>query len=103
MSGRTRNHTHPRSRVSIPVAILGSDTFPVEEMDAASVRIGPAAAPARGRPKLRDVNGDGWTDLVLRFRPREAGFARDDSEICLSGETHDGVAFEGCDAVTLRR
>ena len=100
---RISNGLQPRSRRPVPVAILGSDTFPVEDMDAASVRIGPAAAPARGRPKLRDVTGDGWTDLVLRFRPRETGIARGDSEICLCGETHDGVAFEGCDAVTLRR
>ncbi len=100
---RTRNRLHPRSRASIPVAILGSETFPVEEMDPASVRIGPAAAPTRGRPKLRDVNHDGWTDLVLRFRPRETGLARGDSELCLSGETLDGIAFEGCDTVAIRR
>jgi hypothetical protein len=100
---RASNRFHPRSRRSIPVAILGSERFPVEEMDPASVGVGPDAAPARGRPKLRAVKGDGWTDLVLRFRPRDAGIARDDSEVCLSGETHDGIGFEGCDAVTLGR
>jgi hypothetical protein len=52
-------------------------------MDVASVRIGTNAAPSPGRPKLRDVNGDGWTDLVLRFRPSDAGIARGDSELPL--------------------
>ncbi len=97
------NPVNPRSRRSIPVAILGSETFPVEDMDVASVRVGPGAAPARGRPKLRDVNGDGWTDLVLRFRPRETGLGRGDTEVCLSGKTDDSVPFEGCDAVSVRR
>lgn len=95
----TTNRVHTRSRRSIPVVVLGSETFGVEEVDAATLWLGPDSAPARGRPKLRDVNHDGWIDLVLRFRPSETGILAGDCEICLSGETRDRLKFEGCDSV----
>lgn len=93
------NRIHARSRRSIRVAILGSETFDVEDVDVATVGLGPDAAPARGTGKLRDTNHDGWSDLVLRFRPRETGIVAGETEVCLSGEIFGGIEFEGCDGV----
>jgi hypothetical protein len=46
-----------------------------------------------------DVNGDGRKDLLSHYRTEETGIAVGDTEVCLTGETVDGMAFEGCDTV----
>lgn len=100
---RARNRVRASSRQPIRVAILGSETFYVEDVDVATLGFGPSAAPPVGKARLRDVNGDGWDDLVLRFRPRETGIVAGETEVCLSGETFDGLEFEGCESVRTGR
>jgi hypothetical protein len=95
-----RNRVHPSRRGLVPVALLGSADFDVAEVDPTSLALGRGgAAPWRGRVETRDVNNDGFDDLLARFRQRETGIARGDDEACLSGRNVDAVAFEGCDAV----
>ncbi len=89
------------SRGVIPVAILGSDTFDVADVDVTTLAFGPNAAGVDPTevPHFEDVNGDGFTDLVSNFRIEDTGIVFGDTEACLTGETLDGVPFEGCDAV----
>lgn len=95
-----RNRIHPSRRELVPVALLGSADFDVADVDVASLGFGPGGAPLwRGATESRDLDGDGFVDLLARFRSRETGIARGEGEACLSGETTEGVAFEGCDAV----
>jgi hypothetical protein len=99
-----RNRVHPSRRGLVPVALLGSADFNVAEVDPMSLALGPGgAAPWRGRVETCDVNRDGLLDLLARFRQRDTGIARGDHEACLSGETRDAVAFEGCDTVRTSR
>jgi hypothetical protein len=85
----------------IPVAILGSDTFDVTNVDATTLTFGPdGAAPAHcHRPHVEDVNADGVLDLMAHFRTEETGIEFGTLVACLSGETLDGKPFNGCDAV----
>jgi ELWxxDGT repeat protein/cysteine-rich repeat protein len=87
--------------VRVPVALLGSESFDVASIDTATLAFGPdgAAPEATPAPRLRDVNDDGYPDLVAFFRADAAGIAYGDSEACLLGDTLAGEQLLGCDAI----
>ena len=99
--GGDPNSINPTSRGVIPVAILGSDTFNVADVDATTLAFGPdGAAPAhRNLAHPGDVDDDGLTDLVAHYRTEETGIAFGDVEACLTWETVDGIPFEACDDI----
>jgi hypothetical protein len=99
--GSAVNPIQPRARGVVPVALLGSETFDVADVDVASLAFGPAgAAPAHGAGgQLSDVNRDGFLDLVSHYRVARVGIAPDDEMACVNGTIFDGTPFEGCDSV----
>jgi hypothetical protein len=105
--GSDSNPIHPSGRGNLPVAILGSETFDVLDVDVTTLTFGPdAAAPSHDLMKsgafedhLRDVNDDGLTDLISHYRIENTGIKTDDAEACITGETLDGAPFEGCDVI----
>jgi hypothetical protein len=94
------NSINPYSRGVIPVAILGSDTFDVADVDVTTLAFGPGgAAIAHLNGHLQDVNSDGIMDLMLHFRTQDSGITCGDESATLTGETLDGQPIEGTDSI----
>ena len=99
--GNDQNPVNPASKGVTPVAVLGSQDFNVRDIDFATLAFGPGGAlPAHWRGgHVKDVDHDGFKDLLSRYSTPEAELAFGDSEACVTGELFDGTAFGGCDSV----
>ena len=88
----------PKSRHSIPVALLSSKDFDATTVDEKSLTFGRSGdeASLKGCMARRiDLNRDGRPDLVCDFANDVADFEMSDREGVLKGSTQDGVTFEG--------
>jgi hypothetical protein len=92
------------------VAILGSESFDVRIIDAATIEIdddrlpGDGVAPRRVQTSLEDVNGDGFLDLSLKFATtalNQAGLLGN-KRLFITGAIGNGEAkVLGSDAICL--
>jgi hypothetical protein len=94
-----RNVVNPMSRGATRVAVFGSDELDVKTIDMKSLRMGPGTARIMKHTRVGDLNRDGFADLVSACRTRDLGLALGEAEICMSGTTVEGQAFEGCDVI----
>ena len=99
--GSDVNPINTRSRGVIPVAILGSSSFDVNEIDPSTVAFGPDAASPAHKVGVHydDVDQDGVLDALFHFRTQETGIEEGDEEACISWMNFAGDAFECCDEI----
>jgi hypothetical protein len=96
--GDPRNAINPFAKGGVWVAILSDYTLDALQVDVSSVRLGPGHA-AAVRHDVRDVNGDGSPDLLLRFGIAAIGIACGDQHVKLRGETFAGERVVGSDSI----
>lgn len=82
----------------IPVAILGSDTLDVTQIDQTTLSFDGLTVRVRGNGSLscsiRDTNGDGYADLVCQYQDTL-------TEGTLTGDLLDGTPIQGTDTVCV--
>lgn len=104
---------HPDRRLAdrgsgpVPVALLSAPGFDAAAVDRRRVCFGDAEDPSQRdcsttKVRIRDVEGDGDEDLLLRFQRREAGIDRGDAAACLAFPLAGGGVYETCDAVRTK-
>lgn len=103
--GSFPNSINPKSRGTIPVAILSTPDFDApEEVDKTSLafgRTGDEDSLAFCTKSAEDVNSDGLLDQVCHFNTQDTAFQMGDTEGILRGMTVDGRPIEGRDSVRI--
>ena len=100
--GSDPNSINPSLLGDLPVAILGSDSFDVGDVDVTTLAFGPGYASfdhSQGGPHFEDVSGDGFTDLMAHYRIEDTGIEFGEMEACVIGDLLDATPFRGCDAI----
>jgi hypothetical protein len=70
-------------------------------VNAATVRFGATGTEANPvRLVVEDVNGDGFSDLLLFFNIQDTGIQCRETSASLTGKTVSGQVIEGSDAIT---
>jgi hypothetical protein len=104
------NTINMKSQGVIPVAILGSETFDVRDIDVATIVFGPSNArpvddltdPIMYADHLQDVNKDGYTDLIVHFRTQETGLTNIDTTAELHAAIDSVTGIVGSDSVKVK-
>lgn len=103
-----------RAETVIPVAILSTQEAAGDPLDFDATTVDHSTVAFEGAGELHldadtgepirheeDVDADGDTDLVLHFRLGDTDLTCSSTEGTLTGETVDGTAIEGTDAVRI--
>lgn len=107
--GGASNPINLRSRGTIPVAILSTESFDASTVDLGTVTLAGAgvALKKNGAPQasLEDVNGDGRPDLVVHVDTAaldiEALKGYQTGTLTLEGRTYSGESIRGSDSVKI--
>ncbi len=94
------NNINPKSKGRIQVAILSENGFDATTVLPDTVRFGPTGTEATPVDFiLRDVDGDGRSDLVLSFLTQTAAFQCGQTTAFIRGQTSDGQSIQGSDSI----
>ena len=90
----------------IPVAILGSATLDVTQIDAGSVMLQGMAVKMVGKSNkllatIENVNGDAFDDLLVKIEDMDGVFIPGDTMAEITGSLVDGNMIKGTDSVCI--
>jgi len=100
--GHNPNTVNPRSKGLLRVAILGTETFDVAEIDPATIQIGTVHVVRAG---YGDVNHDKNTDLIVFFSiselVKDGVLTKTTTELELTASLYDGTDISGVDSIRV--
>jgi len=103
--GGDMNSVNPTSNGVVRVAILGAANFDALNVNPESVNLSGAHVKQKGNGMMawyKDVNGDGYLDLVVHVETEYIGLTESDTEAVLTGYTYDGMTMiRGSDSVNV--
>jgi len=89
----------------IPVAVLGSGTLDVTEIDVSTLGFAGLDVRVKGNGdpqcSIKDTNGDGYDDLVCQFVDDPSTWIPDDGTATLTGQLNDGTLIHGTDSINI--
>ena len=90
----------------IPIAILGSNDFDINDIDIPTVSFAGLAVRVTGKADktkcaLEDVNSDGNMDLVCQFEDDSSAWEPGSGEATLTGKLFDETPFQGTDTICI--
>ena len=115
--GNDSNTINLGSNGNVPVAILGSANFDAATVNPATITLADAPVKTKGgnnnskkvkgnandseMTSIKDVNGDGYMDLLVHILTSGMQVADSDVTVLLKGYTFDGVPIAGTDTVRV--
>jgi hypothetical protein len=104
--GSDPNCFNPSEHGSIPVAIFGSATINVNDVDMGSLSLQGLSVKMTGEKSkylahFEDIDNDGYGDLVVQFQDSDGWVNSGDGFATLKGNLKDGTAIEGEDDVCI--
>ena len=93
----------------IPVAILGTADFDVTQIDSGSIQLESMSVKAVGKTdktltSIRDVNNDGFDDLVVMIEDQDGAFTPGEATATLTGNLlpeFGSTLIEGTDSICV--
>lgn len=101
------NVINMKSRGVIPVAILGSNDLDVTNIDVSTIvficpRPSSIGVPPVRDPALKDVNSDGFIDLLCHFKTQDTDLTSGDTSAGIIAQLNSGSLIEGFDDVIIK-
>ena len=89
----------------VPVAIFGSATFDVRQIDPATIKLASASVKLKGNGQLAvsysDVNRDGFTDIIVNASTEALQLTATDVKAGLEGKLFGGTIIKGSDSIRI--
>lgn len=89
----------PGAGINVVVLSVGEFFQAPTQIDPLTLKLGPSQGNIWGAPKVRDVNGDGQDDLVVRFLIQQLGIACGDTQVTMIGRTDSSQFVSGTDVI----
>ena len=97
-----KNIIYSTSYGILPLAVKTDANFNADNINANSIKLGLGqATPLFKRKFLIDYDKDGDKDAILFFKIKDIKIKPGDEELCLIGETTEGMKFKDCDKIQV--
>ncbi|MCH7599312.1 MAG: cadherin-like domain-containing protein [Myxococcales bacterium] len=89
----------PGAGFEIAILSVGEFFDAPSQINPLSLKFGPRQANIWGTPRIRNVDGDGYDDLIVKFLTQQTGIACGDTSASLYGRTFENYSISGSDSI----